>query len=184
MEYVLSKAIAEKWGVTVRACQIMCVQGKIKGAKRLDGGLTAMTDIPQYIDFIKVELVEKGWSNDKKYYIETKNDEKLLLRVSDISEYDKKKAEFDAVKMISNLSIPISLQVDFGTCDNGKSVYSLLTWVDGEDADFKKDGSNPGVSAVMVYYPDSHISLVILSNQNCNVWEMHRRIDEQFELSK
>ena len=38
MEYVSSKAIAEKWGVTVRAVQLMCVQGKIKGAKRLDDG--------------------------------------------------------------------------------------------------------------------------------------------------
>jgi hypothetical protein len=38
LEYVSSKAIAEKWGVTVRAVQLMCVQGKIKGAQRLDDG--------------------------------------------------------------------------------------------------------------------------------------------------
>ncbi len=38
MEYVSSKAIAEKWGITVRAVQLMCVQGKIIGAKRLDEG--------------------------------------------------------------------------------------------------------------------------------------------------
>jgi len=38
LEYVSSKAIAEKWGVTVRAVQLMCVHGKIKGAKRLDDG--------------------------------------------------------------------------------------------------------------------------------------------------
>jgi hypothetical protein len=34
MEYVSSKAIAEKWGVTVRTVQFMCVQGKINGAKK------------------------------------------------------------------------------------------------------------------------------------------------------
>ena len=38
MEYVSSKAIAEKWGVTVRAVQLMCVQGKIKRAKKLEYG--------------------------------------------------------------------------------------------------------------------------------------------------
>jgi len=38
LDYVSSKAIAEKWGITVRAVQLMCVQGKIKGAKRLDNG--------------------------------------------------------------------------------------------------------------------------------------------------
>jgi len=38
MEYISSKAIAEKWGITVRAAQLMCVQGKIEGAKRLDEG--------------------------------------------------------------------------------------------------------------------------------------------------
>ena len=38
MEYVSSKAIAEKWGITVRAVQLMCVQGKINGAKRLEDG--------------------------------------------------------------------------------------------------------------------------------------------------
>lgn len=94
-----------------------------------------MTDIPQYKDFTKVELIDKGWSSDKKYYIETKTGDKLLLRVSDISEYDKKKAEFDAVKMISKQGIPMPMPLDFGTCDNGKSIYSLMTWVDGKDAE-------------------------------------------------
>lgn len=42
----------------------------------------------------------------------------------------------------------------------------------------QKDGSNPGVSAVMAYYPGSGADLAILSNINCNVWQMMHRIEE------
>lgn len=48
----------------------------------------------------------------------------------------------------------------------------------------QKDGSNPGVSAVISYYPESGTSLALLSNINCNVWEMQRKIDERLGLSK
>jgi CubicO group peptidase (beta-lactamase class C family) len=48
----------------------------------------------------------------------------------------------------------------------------------------KKDGANPGVSAVMVFYPETETSLVLLSNEDCDVWEMHRRIDAELGLSR
>jgi len=44
-----------------------------------------MQDIKSYYEFTKIEPVNKGWSSDKKYYIETADDRKLLLRVADIS---------------------------------------------------------------------------------------------------
>ena len=43
-------------------------------------------DIVGYNSFLKIEPVNKGWSTDKKYYIETIKGEHLLLRVSDISQ--------------------------------------------------------------------------------------------------
>ncbi|MCS6132721.1 class A beta-lactamase-related serine hydrolase [Clostridium botulinum] len=45
-----------------------------------------------------------------------------------------------------------------------------------------KDGCNYGVSAMFSYYPEKDISLVILSNQECDVWTMRREI--QLELYK
>ncbi|WP_238907214.1 serine hydrolase domain-containing protein [Clostridium sp. YIM B02506] len=45
-----------------------------------------------------------------------------------------------------------------------------------------KDGCNYGVSAMFSYYPEKDISLVILSNQECNVWAMRKEI--QLELYK
>ena len=93
-----------------------------------------INDIPQYKNFAKVRPINKGWSNDKKYYIETIHNERLLLRVSSRHEYDKKKAEYDTICTIAKQGIPMSVPIDFGICDKGASVYMLLTWIDGNDA--------------------------------------------------
>jgi aminoglycoside phosphotransferase (APT) family kinase protein len=94
-----------------------------------------MQQIKDYRTFTKIKPINKGWSNDKKYYIEAADNRRLLLRVADISEYERKKAEFEIVKKVATLGVPMSQPLDFGICDNGKSVYSLLTWCDGEDAE-------------------------------------------------
>jgi serine/threonine-protein kinase len=93
-----------------------------------------MTDIPQYAAFTKIEPLNKGWSSDKKYYVETADGERLLLRVADIAEYERRKAEFENMQRVAALGIPMQQPVQFGTCNSDQSVYLLLTWVDGEDA--------------------------------------------------
>jgi aminoglycoside phosphotransferase (APT) family kinase protein len=93
-----------------------------------------MKDIQGFETFIKIELVKKGWSADKKYYIETADNKRLLLRIADITEYDRKKFEYTMMECLAMLGVPMSLPVAFGVCNNGDSVYSLLTWCDGEDA--------------------------------------------------
>jgi aminoglycoside phosphotransferase (APT) family kinase protein len=93
-----------------------------------------MFEIKNYASFEKIEAINKGWSSDKKYYIETSTGDKLLLRIADISKYDNKKSEFEMMGVLAERGLPISKPIDFGTCDNGKSVYSLFTWCDGEDA--------------------------------------------------
>ena len=49
-----------------------------------------MTDIKDYATFVKIEPVEKGWSGDKKYYVETADGRRMLLRVSDIGKLNTK----------------------------------------------------------------------------------------------
>lgn len=39
-----------------------------------------------------------------------------------------------------------------------------------------KDGCNDGVSALFAYYPREKMSLVLLSNQECDVWAMRKEI--------
>ena len=92
-------------------------------------------EIPNFDKWKIIKLINKGWSNDKKYYIKTLDDKELLLRLSDISEYEKKRIEFENLKLIVSKDILMSNSIDFGICNKGQSVYSLLTWINGEDAE-------------------------------------------------
>ncbi len=93
-----------------------------------------MNDINNYNTFTKIEPIQKGWSSDKKYYVETNSGERLLLRVSDFSEYEEKKHEFDLMTQIAAAGINMSQPIDFGVCSCGKKVYQILSWVEGEEA--------------------------------------------------
>jgi len=84
---------------------------------------------------VKIEPVTKGWSDDKKYCIETADGRRMLLRVSDISELEHKKAEYGMMERVYGLGVLTSQPLGFGLCDNGKSCYSLSGWLDGEDAE-------------------------------------------------
>ena len=79
------------------------------------------------------EPLNKGLSGDYKFYIETTDGQRLLLRISEIEEYNRKKAEYDMLERAAVLGIPMSMPIKFGQCNNASSVYQLLEWVDGED---------------------------------------------------
>jgi len=94
----------------------------------------AFSDIPNFSTWNSIEAVHKGWSKDKKYYIKMLDGRELLLRLADISQYDKKRWEFESVGKFEHIDCLMSRPIDFGICNNGQSVYSLYTWVAGEDA--------------------------------------------------
>ena len=79
------------------------------------------------------ELINKGWSKDKKYCVTDDRGTKYLYRVSDVSEYDAKKAEFEKMRQVAALGVPMCLPIEFGVCEEG--VYSIQSWIDGEDAE-------------------------------------------------
>lgn len=95
----------------------------------------SFNDISSSNNWDIVKPIIKGWSNDKKYYIKTIDGEELLLRTSDIKEYENKKDEFESLKLLMSKDILMSRPIDFGIYNNGQSVYSLLTWINGEDAE-------------------------------------------------
>lgn len=90
-------------------------------------------DIESSINWETIDFVSKGWSSDKKYLIKTMSGELLLLRISDIEQYDTKKKEYDIITKYSKLGIKMSMPVEFGICNEGKNVYMLLTWLEGRD---------------------------------------------------
>ena len=94
-----------------------------------------LKDIPHYSSWVKIKPVKKGWSLDTKFYIENDAGKKMLLRISDISELKSKQMEYENIKSIAELGINMCFPIDFGICGRGSYVYSLFTWVVGEDAE-------------------------------------------------
>ena len=85
------------------------------------------------MNFVTKEPINKGWSSDKKYCVTNENGVKYLFRVSDISEYEKKLSEFNIMKQVSSLGVPMCQPIEFGVCDEG--VYSIQSWIYGVDAE-------------------------------------------------
>lgn len=90
-------------------------------------------DIPDYKAWKEIVLIEKGYSMDKKYLVTTDLGEHLLLRISNVSEYDIKKKEYDIIRKFAKLGFIMSEPHSFGICNNGNSVYMILSWVEGKD---------------------------------------------------
>lgn len=77
--------------------------------------------------------IEKGWSGDQKYCVVSASGETYLLRISPVERMDRKKAEYERMKQVAELGIPMCLPVEFGVCDEG--VYVIQSWIDGVDAE-------------------------------------------------
>ena len=94
-----------------------------------------MKDIPGYDTFVRMKKIKKGMSGERKYYIETKDGAKRLLRVAEISELEQKKNEFEVMQQLVEFGVPMPEPLAFGTCENGKSVFSLLSWIEGDEVE-------------------------------------------------
>lgn len=95
--------------------------------------LRAIKDIPMYKDWIKIEPVLKGFSDDKKFFIEDKNGEKFLLKLFEYSSYENKLKEFNFMKLVETTGINMQRPIEFGVCNGNKNSYMLLSWVSGSD---------------------------------------------------
>ena len=85
------------------------------------------------MNYITKVPISKGWSSDKKYCVTDENGTRYLLRVSDIAQHDTKQSEFNMMKQVAFLGVPMCQPIEFGTCEDG--VYSIQSWIDGEDAE-------------------------------------------------
>lgn len=82
---------------------------------------------------ISKELIQKGWSEDKKYRAVDSRGRVYLLRISFAEQYERKKNEFAHMQEVAALGVRMCVPIEFGICDDG--VYSIQGWIDGEDAE-------------------------------------------------
>ncbi len=88
--------------------------------------------------FITKEPITKGWSGDRKYCVTDEGGKQYLLRISDGSQQDRKRRQFEKMKQVAALGVPMCQPLEFGLCDEG--AYSLQSWIDGEDAEAQLPG--------------------------------------------
>lgn len=84
------------------------------------------------MNIVYKKKINKGWSTDIKYLIKDDNNNKYLLRISSIDQYEKKLVEFDYLKKLEKIGLSMCKPIEFGTCDDG--VYIILSWIEGVDA--------------------------------------------------
>lgn len=86
-----------------------------------------------YTKFIKMDPIQAGWSDDKKYHAIQADGTEVLYRVSEEDLYESKRMEFAMMRNVEILGVPICLPLDFGLCEEG--VYTILSWIEGEMAE-------------------------------------------------
>lgn len=82
--------------------------------------------------FVSKESIHKGWSGDKKYCVTDEQGNRFLFRVSPIEQFERKKNEYELMRKVAALGVPMCKPLEFGVSDEG--VYSVQTWIDGIDA--------------------------------------------------
>ena len=135
-------------------------------------------------NFASKEIINKGWSGDKKYCVTTDKGEKFLLRVSPIEQYDRKKTEFELMGKVAELGVPMCLPLEFGTSDEG--VYSIQSWIDGIDA----EETAPTLSADEQYYYGFEAGRILKeihklpAPENVQDWEIrfNQKIDRKIKM--
>ena len=80
-------------------------------------------EMKQKLDIKTFEPINAGLSSDKKYFLEAVDGKRFLLRISDVSEYERKKTMFDILIKATDIGLPMCKPVDFGICSAGKTVY-------------------------------------------------------------
>lgn len=99
-----------------------------------------------YIDYIpeiagcsKITLLDKGYSNDKKFLVhmggkETGNKGDIVLRTSPIAEYDVKCREFEIMMVMESMQIKMSKPISIGKSEKLGICYVIVGYIDGVDA--------------------------------------------------
>ena len=84
--------------------------------------------------------IEKGWSGDKKYSVTVSDGTKYLLRICPAEKYERRKRQFEKMKEVYALGIPMPKPVEIGICDDG--AYTIESFIDGVDAEEYINGSS------------------------------------------
>jgi aminoglycoside phosphotransferase (APT) family kinase protein len=90
--------------------------------------------IPLLNKAVAIEPIHKGYSTDKKVIIHLQDNNKQLLRLFDLVEYEQKQMEYDFLRKIEGIGVKCSKPLAYGKLGNLNLGYMLLTYIEGNDA--------------------------------------------------
>lgn len=79
------------------------------------------------------DAIDKGWSGDRKFCARLDDGSKVFLRIAHGNQLERKRREYISMCRAAELGIAMAAPLEFGICSEG--VYSIQTWVEGEDAE-------------------------------------------------
>ena len=82
--------------------------------------------------FADVRKISRGMSGDEKFRV-VLDGRDCLLRISEASEYERKKCEYEYLRQLSAAGLPVPECLGFEM--DGEHVYTLLSWVEGDEAE-------------------------------------------------
>jgi serine/threonine-protein kinase len=99
--------------------------------------LEELRTISGFSTWTGITPITKGWSEEAKYRVKNPSGDYYLIRITDRSNFEQKKQEFNALKQLSLTNLNISHPVYFGLTSSGDCVYTIFTWVKGIDAELE-----------------------------------------------
>lgn len=92
-------------------------------------------DLPAGRKVTKIEFLDKGYSTDRKYVLWAGTEPMYVLRVSDISEAERRRRDHDAVSRLGEMGIPCPAMIAFGTNEELGVCFIVQSYVAGECAE-------------------------------------------------
>ena len=83
----------------------------------------------------RVEYLDKGFSKDRKYILWERRGPKFLMRLADIALVDRRKAEFEILRVHHGRGSPCPEPFEFGTTEDSSACYSVVSYIQGETAE-------------------------------------------------
>lgn len=97
-------------------------------------------NIPAAKSWKIIKPINEGWSDDLKYFIQTENGNRLLLRISDKFSFEKENILYNALEKLNGKDILTSKFLDSGKCNGGKNTFRIFSWIEG--IEIKKELGN------------------------------------------
>ncbi len=89
------------------------------------------SEIPGSYFFKKIQRIKGTTPVEEVYHVERKTGFPLLLTLTPLKEYDRKKAEFSSLKRLYSHGIPMPRPEEFGICKNRERIYFLNEEIEG-----------------------------------------------------